>query len=248
MTSPPPSPQSSRQSIPSSSPQSPDDEQRIAEWQAAYERVRDLVADVDPGALETRVPACPGWTGRELLAHMVGLGADVVAGDEPDDHNERWTQGQVDARADRSAVELLEEWATTAPRLVTWMRARGTRPLNDVVIHEQDLRGALGQPGGRGSLGLAMVRQAMAGRVGAKVEGLPPLALVATDEDWSWCSEGPVEDAAVRVEATGFELARALVSRRTPQQLASWTVSGDVSAYLPAFAHLGPPPEAPLPE
>ena len=43
---------------------------------------------------------------------------------------------------------------------------------------------------------------------------------------------GPVEDAAVRLEASGFDLGRALVSRRTPQQLASWTVTGDVSAYL----------------
>ncbi len=244
MTSTPPGPQP----IPSSSPQTSDDEQRIAEWQAAYERVRTLVAEAEPPALEEPVPACPGWRGRELLAHMVGLGADVVAGDEPDDHNEGWTQAQVDDRADRTPAQLLEEWDATAPRLVTWMRGRGTRPLNDVVIHEQDLRGALGRPGGRGSQGLAMVRQVMAGRLGAKVEGLPPLALVATDEDWSWCSHGPVDDAAVRLEASGFDLGRALVSRRTPQQLASWAVTGDVSAYLPAFAHLGPPPEAPLPE
>ncbi|QIK65037.1 maleylpyruvate isomerase family mycothiol-dependent enzyme [Nocardioides sp. HDW12B] len=229
-------------------PRAAEDELRIAEWQAAYARVRDLVAATDDAALEERVPACPGWTGRELLAHMVGLGSDVVDGDEPDDHNEAWTQAQVDARADRSPADLLAEWAATAPRLVTWMRARGTRPLNDVVIHEQDLRGALDAPGGRDSRGLALVREGMAGRVGSKVTDLPPLALVANDEDWSWCSSGPVEDAAVRLEASGFDLARALVSRRTPQQLASWTVTGDVSAYLAAFAHLGPPPDGPLPE
>ncbi len=226
----------------------PEDELRIAQWQGAYERVRALVEECGPEALERRVPACPGWTGRELLAHMIGLGADVVDGDEPDDHNEAWTQAQVDARADRSPGELLEEWAVTAPRLVTWMRARGTRPLNDVVIHEQDLRGALDAPGGRDSRGLALVREVMAGRVGSKIADLPPLALVATDEDWSWCSSGTPMDAPVRLEASGFDLARALVSRRTPQQLASWTVSGDVSAYLDAFAHLGPPPVGPLPE
>ena len=87
-----------------------------------------------------------------------------------------------------------------------------------------------------------MVRQVMAGRIGSKVEDLPPLALVATDEDWSWCSRGPVEDAAVRLEASGFDLARALVSRRTPQQLASWTATGDVSAYLPPSRTSGPRP------
>ncbi len=225
-----------------------DGEVRIAEWRAAYERVRTLVAATDDATLEERVPACPGWTGRELLAHMVGLAADVVAGDEPVDHNEFWTQAQVDARAERSPGQLLEEWAVTGPRLVEWMRAHGTRPLNDLVIHEQDLRGLLARPGGRDSRGFALVREVMTARVASKVAGLPPLALVATDEDWVWCSSGQAQDAPVRVEAPGFDLARSLVSRRTPQQLASWTVAGDVSAYLDAFAHLGPPPEAPLPE
>ena len=58
----------------------------------------------------------------------------------------------------RSAGELLVEWDEVAARLPGWMREHGTRPLNDVVIHEQDLRGAVGAPGGRGSDGLAIVR------------------------------------------------------------------------------------------
>ena len=177
---------------------------------------------------------------------MVGLGADVVAGDEPDDHNETWTQAQVDARRDRSAADLVAEWRGLADDLVAWMHAHTTRPLNDVVIHEQDLRGAVDVPGGRESIGFALVRERMAGRFGSALADLPPLALVG--ETWSWTSSGEVADAAVVVEAGDFDLGRAVMSRRTPEQLRAWTVRGDVSAYLDAFAALGPLPGSALPE
>ena len=45
-----------------------------------------------------------------------------------------------------------------------------------------------------------------------------------------------------------LDLARALTSRRTADQLRSWTRRGDVAPYLDAFARLGPLPTAPLPE
>lgn len=38
-------------------------------------------------ATEWYVPACPDWTAHDLFSHMVGLGADVLVGDQPDDHN-----------------------------------------------------------------------------------------------------------------------------------------------------------------
>ena len=177
---------------------------------------------------------------------MVGLGADVLAGDEPDDHNSTWTQRQVETRRDRSAADLLAEWRDLADPLTVWMQEHGSRPLNDVVIHEQDLRGAVGAPGGRDSDGLRIVRDRMAGRFARALGDLPPVALVSPD--WTWCSEGEPADAAVSVEAGAFDLTRALTSRRTAEQLRSWTRRGDVAPYLDAFATLGPLPTAPLPE
>lgn len=215
-------------------------------WRAAFERVCTLVERLDADALAATVPACPDWAVRDLLSHMVGLGADVLAGDEPDDHNSAWTQRQVEARRDRSAADLLAEWRGLADPLMAWMREHGSRPLNDVVIHEQDLRGAVGVVGGRDSDGLRIVRDRMAGRFAAGVGELPPVALVSGE--WTWCSQGEVGDAVVVVEADAFDLARALTSRRTADQLRSWTRRGDVAPYLDAFARLGPLPTAPLPE
>lgn len=64
----------------------------VAEWAAAYQRVRSLAAGLDDVSAATTVPACPDWTVQNLLAHMIGLDADVLARDEPEDHNATWTQ------------------------------------------------------------------------------------------------------------------------------------------------------------
>jgi len=218
----------------------------VQEWGAAYERVRELVTGLDDRQAETVVPACPEWTVRELLAHMVGLGADVLRGDEPDDHNSTWTRRQVDERKDRSVADLLEEWATVADPLRQWMRENTTRPLGDIVIHEQDLRGALGVPGAQGTDGLAALRDRMVGGFGEQVQDLAPIALIG--DEWSWCASGVPEDAAVVVRAPDFDLTRALMTRRSAHQLRGWTERGDIGPYLPSFAALGPLPETDLTE
>lgn len=228
----------------------------VNQWQAAYDRVRLLVAPLDAEGLSTPVPACPGWTVRDLLSHMVGLGADVLAGNEPEDHDPAWTAGHVTARRGRGVDELLEEWAEVATPLMAWMRERDSRPLNDVIIHEQDLRGALGTPGGRDTTGVAIVRDRLAARFGRTIRTLPPIALAQNDGPaeggWVWVSHGDTDDdgatgARVILRASGFDLARALASRRTADQLRGWTTRGDVEPYLDAFALLGDLPKEPLP-
>ncbi len=208
----------------------------IAEWGAARDRVAGLVRNADG---ERAVPACPDWSVRQLLAHMVGLGVDVVAGDEPDDHNATWTQRQVDTRADASIADLLAEWAAVADPLVGWMREHTTRPLNDVIIHEQDLRGALDESGARDTAGLEIVRDRILDRFANRLAGRAPVVLDA--DGWSWTSPG-AGDPALVVSASAFDLARAVMSRRSAAQLRSWTTHGDLDSYLEAFQVLGPLP------
>lgn len=218
----------------------------VEEWSRAQQRVIDLVRHLPPEQAAITVPACPGWSVHDLLAHMVGLGVDVVAGDEPDDHNSAWTGKHVAERRDRDAAALVAEWEAVAEPLRAWMRAHTVRPLGDVIIHEQDLRGALGAPGAQDTPGVHAIRERFAGRFAGRVEGLPPIALVG--EEWTWVSRGTADDAPVVVRAPDFDLARALVTRRSAAQLRSWTVRGDVTPYLDAFAMLGPLPSADLTE
>jgi uncharacterized protein (TIGR03083 family) len=222
----------------------------VEEWSRAQQRVIDLVAGLPAERAAQRVPACPDWTVRDLLSHMVGLGADVVAGDEPDDHNAEWTSRQVQARRDRDVPALVAEWRAVAEPLRAWMRANTVRPLNDVLIHEQDLRGALGVPGGQDAEGWAAIRERFTGRLAGRVADLPPIALVG-DDGWAWVSRGGADGvggAAVVLRAPTFDLTRALVTRRSAAQLTGWTVRGDVGPYLDAFAMLGPLPSTDLAE
>jgi uncharacterized protein (TIGR03083 family) len=218
----------------------------IEEWTAAQQRVIELVRGLSDERARTPVPACPDWGVRDLLSHMVGLGADVVAGDEPDDHNASWTARQVQRRRDRDIAALIAEWTQVAEPLRSWMRVHGTRPLGDVIIHEQDLRGALGVPGARDTPGLHAIRDRFVPRFAARVVDLPPIALVG--ERWRWSSSGTVEDAAVVVRAGDFDLSRALLSRRSAAQLRAWTTHGDIAPYLERFAVLGPLPRTDLTE
>ncbi len=216
----------------------------IVEWVDAQRRVIDLVGGLDAPQAERRVPACPDWTVRDLFSHVVGLGVDVLAGDEPNDHNATWTQRQVDERREQDLPTLVEEWRGITEPLQAHMRQKGTRPLGDVVIHEQDLRGALGVSGAQDTPGLAYMRDRMLRVFAHRVAELPPIALVG--DDWRWVSAD--EDPAVVVRAPDFELARALMARRSAAQLRSWTVTGDVEPYLEAFATLGSLPERDLAE
>lgn len=219
------------------------------EWRAVLTRVRGLVTDAvehdGERALDLTVPACPDWTVHDLLAHMVGLVADVLGGDEADDHDAAWTQAQVDARRDRTGREILDEWESHSDAMLAHL-TDDPRPLGDAIIHEQDLRGALERPGARSTEGLRVVRESMATMLGDALGDLPPVTLLATDDGWSW-SSGP-EHAGVVLEASGFDLFRALTSRRTAAELGSWVVDGDVAPYLDAFAQLGPLPTHRLPE
>ena len=218
----------------------------IEEWTRAQRRVIDLVTGLPDERVARHVPACPDWTVRELLSHMIGLGADVVAGHEPDDHNEQWTAAHVEARRDDDIPTLVAEWEALTDPLRTWMREHGTRPLGDVVIHEQDLRGALGVPGAKDTDAVAALRERFAERLQPRVAELPPLALVG--DVWRWCSGGEVADAPNALRAPDFELHRALVTRRSPAQLRAWVERGDVEPYLEAFALLGPLPGTDLQE
>jgi len=218
----------------------------VNEWNAAWTRVWTLVDGLDDHQAARTVPACPEWTVRNLVAHMVGLLADVLDDNEPGDHPEDWTRAQVAARSSRTLAQLRREWLSMEKDLVDWMYANTTRLLGDVVIHEQDLRGALEDPGARATPGLHALRdRSAAGFRGAvRDAGLDPLALVG--DTWTFATDGEVESAPVVVRADDFDLTRALMTRRSAAQLRSWTSRGDIAPYLPCFAALGPLPERAL--
>lgn len=223
------------------------------EWPAAQRRVIDLVAGLGPDALAATVPATPDWTVQDLLAHVIGVGVDVVAGDEVDDHNPTWTQGHVDARRGRSLDDLLAEWTELTPRMVAWMAERpdtGSRPVLDLTIHEQDLRGALGQPGARDNEGLAHAFGVFTDRIGPGLREarLDPLELTDGELTELMGTSSAAQEPGAVLHAPRFELLRAMLGRRSADQVRAWVVRGDVEPYLAHLSAFGSLREEPLDE
>jgi hypothetical protein len=103
----------------------------------------------------------------------------------------------------------------------------------DVASHEQDIRGAVGQPGARDC---DAVRQC-AGRL---IGGLrPPVPMRVTVEDAQY-RLSPEDGAELGLMTTRFEAFRWRMGRRSRAQLAALDWSGDASPVLDHLVVFGP--------
>ena len=230
------------------------------------ERFGQLVGSLSDHELQQPVRACPGWTVQDVVAHHVGAISDVAAGQLPEIGDpsrllEQWrdpevardrdamTARHVTDRRGRSVRELLQEWdddaAVLAPALT------GDRPMpgdlspmiaaiavNDVVVHEGDVREALGIGAAPEVLATSL---ALAG-YGASFDlrlrkvGLPALAF-AYDGKVRQFGEG---EPAATVSADRTTLVRLLASRLGEEQIRELDWSGDATPYLAVLPEYGP--------
>ena len=222
-------------------------EQRYADlWTSAQERVLDLCDGVDEAtASSTPVPATPAWSARDLIAHVVGVAADVVAGTDDPEISDAWTQGHLDQRADRSLAEVLDEWRDLTPQVLALLPdaevAVATSLVVDLTTHEQDLRGALDRPGAREDpalrLGVRAFGSVFAGEVADAA--LTPVRLLATGEGGIEVDAPRGSEPRVGASAPLFELHRALSGRRSGAQVRAWAWTVDPEAYLPLLSRFG---------
>jgi uncharacterized protein (TIGR03083 family) len=211
---------------------------------ACRERVTALVRDLPTARASAPVPACPGWSVHDVVAHLAGTVSDVNAGRLDGVGTDAWTAAQVAGRTDAPLADLLAEWDEGAPQFEEALRLVGGAMANiavaDVWNHEQDLRGALGVEGGRDAaaelcaIDGALARQPVAGAIEAA--GLAPLRCVAGTHE-SASGEGT---PGATLTAEPFEVARALVGRRTDAQLRAYRWEGDAEPYVALLASNAP--------
>ena len=204
-------------------------------------RITELVRALPPQQLETKAPATPEWRVRDIVCHLSGNLADILAANLDGVATDRWTAAQVDARCDTPIEDVLAEWAENGPKVEAMLESFGSTGLQivmDTVTHEHDIRGAVNQPGARDSDAAdASVQWLVNSLNGRLVEGaLPGLRLVAGDQQWVI---GPGEPAATATVDSAFELLRALIGRRSVTQVANWKWEGDPSPYFGVMAPWG---------
>lgn len=234
----------------------------------ARRRLGKLLAGLDESALGAQVPACPAWTLRDVLAHLTGVAADVVAGtffpDAAQAWNDaglaaardEWTAAQVQSRRDHAPAAMAAEWdrwaAALEPMLAgTVPTPRGSpdwllsAPVADLAAHLHDVRGALRLPGDRDApatgLGLRIYARWLGGRLDQA--GRPALRLRAGGRTWVEGSGPPAAELA----ADTFELFRALSGRRSLDQVLALAWDGSPEPYLDLISPY-PVPGSPLAE
>src|SRR5437899_10458802 len=80
-------------------------------------RITELVSGLSDDAARQTVPTCPRWSVHDVVAHLTGICADIVAGNVEGAATDPWTAKQVADRVDRSIAELLAEWETMAAQV-----------------------------------------------------------------------------------------------------------------------------------
>lgn len=197
-------------------------------YAAAQARVVALAETLGPDDLARRPPATPDWTVKDLLGHLAGVGAGILAGDvRPADPE--WAAGHVRERSDVEVRAVLDEWLRAGPQLEETLRANadmGRRLAAGIVTHEFDLCGAVGEGGPRDDATLVPVAAALVAALGGRLgeHDLPAVAVAAPGFD-AVAGEG---EPAVTVRAESlFELVRALAGRRSEAQVRGFAWSGD---------------------
>jgi uncharacterized protein (TIGR03083 family) len=219
-------------------------------YKRAQERVVALMVDEDS---ETMVPACPEWSGADVVRHLAGLSADISNNVFEGFASEAWTDQQIQDRAEMTIEQVIEEWDASIDGAGSVLddvasldlperipSAMGVIPvtaiaemtISDILHHEFDLRNAYGDSSGRD---LPEVHMSAAGHVRSlrslfAAVGLPTLRIEATDSGQGW-NVGR-DDAVATLSATSFELMRSIGGRRTRDEILALDWSGDGERFV----------------
>jgi uncharacterized protein (TIGR03083 family) len=199
-------------------------------YREARTRVCELVSAMDAERLGRRLPATPQWSARELVAHLVGVAADVTSGNLEGITTGPWTAAQVDARRDRDLEQLFAEWDDVGPKLELAVAERRMTlpPVHDVTVHETDLREGHGLPRAP-EHHLPALLNSVASLV-ARNHADKPGGVLLRSAGRQWQIGGGPPAAAVELEP--YELYRGLFSRRSRRQLRDWPWQGDPDGFL----------------
>jgi len=229
----------------------------LAVYNTARRQLVDAVSGLDPQQLATTVPATPGWTVHDVVAHLASDVAGVLGNDFPatwfvgvgqaaaiDALNE-WTARMVSQRRDVPLQTVIDAWGLDTEILLSALRGgatpEGVPPfvdavlVTDLAVHSHDIYGALGTSGDRESAALRIAVASYLSGLQWWLPTLPGLQIVTEAKAYQ-CGSGNV-DATVHISR--FELFRALSGRRSPEQIRGYQWEGDPEPYLPAFAPYG---------
>ncbi|ANZ38926.1 hypothetical protein BBK82_25490 [Lentzea guizhouensis] len=198
-------------------------------------RITELVSGRDP---QTPVAATPGWSVKDVVAHLAGGLRDFVDRRFDGVESGEWGERQVRDRRDNSLDDAFAEWDANrelaGPLFDT---PTGSVLIAEVVAHEHDLRAALGVPGERESVAVrsALTRPLQELDQRMRQNAVPALRVVLEHGD-RVLGHG---DPAGTLRTSSFELMRAVGGRRSADQIKAMDWEGDPDTWIAALALSG---------
>lgn len=214
-----------------------------------YRQVRKNMLEVLSGVPEGLVvPACPEWTIRDLVGHLVGSAALAIG------RMSGWLATFPGSSQDMDTQELLGVWDQLGGEvdlLLADRADRGERTGNllvtDAFTHELDARYAVGASLPDEHPAFASAFEVLANGFSAAViaNDLPALRLSTGTTQWT-VGEG---EPAATVTASRHDLCRSIAGRRSHEQITALSWDCGSHRWLPAFTW-GPfsPPRSPVEE
>lgn len=214
---------------------------------AAYAHVRDeliaALAELDDAAMAQRVPSCPEWTVKDIVAHLCGLNAEKLSGVQGSLGIDEATVRQVAGRSAMTLAEVVTEWQSHTIPIATLMTDDeyiATAFLADLVIHVYDLVEVLGQPTSAAAAATPMSAHRYVPLLQERVAERVSVALtVELTDGTSWPAPG--NGRAVTLRATPHDFLRGVTGRFTRAQVESLDWSTDPAEILDqAWNQYGP--------
>lgn len=186
----------------------------------------------------TIIPACPDWTLRDILGHFVGEFEDLRDGNTAELGQSQWTAAQVARHASSDLAAVKQTWDELIAAAGERAREYGAFVLPDIVTHEFDVRGALGNTDNRDTPALIAAAQFFCPIVGRgfAAANVPALRLNFGDKSLV-LGEG---EPAGELRISPFETNRVVTGRRSLAQIRALDWSTDPSPWIEHISFMPP--------
>ncbi len=199
---------------------------------ATYDQSMHRITTLAAGHEDVPVDACPGWSVKDLVAHLASGLRNFH------EHKFGDSDQQVLDRRSGTLADAVAEW-TENRRLVEPLfdTPTGSVLVTEVVMHEHDLRTAVGEPGERDNVAVrsALTRPLQELDKRMRENDIPALRIVLEHGERVIGAGDPVGT----LRASSFEVLRAIGGRRSEAQVRAMDWDGDPGTWIPTLALFG---------
>ncbi|MCO5229098.1 MAG: hypothetical protein M9934_12545 [Thermomicrobiales bacterium] len=203
------------------------------------ESQRAICELITPENEHTMVPACPAWNLHNLISHLTGAMEDFLSGNTEGAPGDAWTAAQVERYRDTDLAHIKTTWLAATDQAGPLFDQMGVTFLPDIVTHEFDVRGVLGDTDRRDAEGLLVILGVMRQWKQPYFErnGVSAVEIVADDHHVVFGDSQP----QITLITSLYEASRVIAGRRSFNQIRQLDWSADPEVWLPHLSVLGKP-------